>query len=81
MNSDDQVLNSKYIRLLNSLNQIKKEMGTTQEVFKELQSLCNESIKINNACVEDDLFSNIKNNQNHNVAGINRTISYIQRKI
>lgn len=81
MYDNNEYLNNEYRRLLNKLNQIKSEMDTTNSVFKEIYGLCKNTVRIDNKCMENELFSEIKGKGSSNISSITNTISIIRNKL
>ena len=81
MFEEDYILKEKYRRLLNRLNQIKREMDTTNNVFKEIYNMAKDTVKIDSQCMESDSFAEIKQMGARNISSINSTISSIYNKI
>lgn len=81
MYDEEYYLKIKYQNLLNRLNQIKKELDTTNSVFKDLYNLSKNTVKINNQCMENDSFTEIKELGSSTISSINGTISSIHSKL
>ena len=79
--NEDSYKKEKYVRLLNRLNQIKSELDTVNNVFNDIHNICKSAVKINNECMESELFIRIKNNTANCISNITNTISNIHSKI
>ena len=81
MFDEDYLEKLKYSRLLSRMNQIKSEVDTTNRVFKDIYSLCKETVKIDNKCMEDDSFQEIKEIGSDTISSITSTVSSIHSKL
>lgn len=81
MYEEDAISKEKYVRLLNKLRQIKREMDTTSSVLKDIFNICKDTVLVDNKCVENDLFNQIKDRESRNIISVSNTISKIQNKI
>ena len=81
MYEEDYYLKEQYRELLNRLNQIKSELDTTSSVFKDIYSLSKDTVKIDNKCMENDTFVEIKELGSSTISSINNTISMIHSKL
>ena len=66
--------------LARKLSQIKIELDTSNTIFKELNTLTYNSIRVNKKCLMDEEFQNIKSINNKNTNSLINTISSARRK-
>ena len=81
MDNEEYVLKTKYVKLLNNLNQIKSEMDTTNEVLKDIYNISKNMVMIDNLCMENDLFNDIKKKESNNTISVVGTINKIQNRL
>lgn len=81
MYDEDYYLKEQYRELLNRLSQIKSELDTTSSVFNDIYSLSKSTVKIDNKCMENDAFIEIKELGSSTISSVNSTISVIHSKL